>query len=66
MYTNQGKRPIYEMIINNVIARALDTPSPDPGLPTLRTSMESSWVFRRARDWRGICTRLHLRHLEKA
>lgn len=35
MYTNQGKRPIYEMIMNNVIARALDTPSPDPGLPTL-------------------------------
>ena len=49
-----------------IIKRALDTPSPDPGLPTLRTSMESSWVFRRARDWRGICTRLHLRHLEKA
>ena len=35
MYTNQGKRPIYEMTMNNVIARALDTPSPDPGLPTL-------------------------------
>lgn len=52
MDTNQTKRAIYEVTMNNTPS----TPVPDPGLPTLwaRCLGGKQMVFRRVTSWWGV------------